>query len=691
MSKIFKLEEFGYEVVIGKYANQADGAAWFQQGGTIILSTAVSSPAKEFPGFLPLTVDYREMFAAAGKIPGGYFKREGKFSDKEVLTARLIDRAIRPLFPESYFDQLQVINTVYSFDGEHMPAALSLVAASIALTISKIPFMGPVGAIEVARVEGEWIYGPTYEQSKGADAQFIIAGNKDGICMLEGSANEISEEDFLDIMFKAHEKIKKQVAWQEEIRAAVGVEKENAVDSFDWNAWIKRATDYLTMEVLRGVFVSDKNTQKDYLKQLKKDFLELYKPNVEVKELTQTELEYIYGYVLQKRLTQAIFEFGKRIDGRDFFTVRPISNDVGVLPYAHGSDVFKRGQTQALVSVTLGGGQAAQRVEELMAGDVSKNFMLHYNFLPFSSGETRPNRGPGRREVGHGYLAKSALEPVLPDHEKFPYTIRVVADILESDGSTSQATVCGGTMALMNAGVPIRKMVSGIAMGLLQSSKGEFQTITDIAGIEDAFGLMDFKVAGTDDGITAIQMDIKHKGGLVRSIFEAALKQAKEGRAHILSEMRKVLSAPNPKLSDLVPQFVSVRVPTDKIGAIIGSGGKVIREMTEKTGTTIDIEDTGVVKIFGQPGPKMDQAVSWVKILGGLIEQGAVYPGTVKRYADFGIFVEIAPGQDGLVHVSTIPKERQGTIMKELPVGSEVQVKVLDYDPVAGRIRLSFI
>ncbi len=691
MSKVFKLDEFGYEVVIGKYANQADGAAWFKQGGTIVLSTAVSAPSKEFPGFLPLTVDYREQFSAAGKIPGGYFKREGRLTDKEILTSRLIDRSIRPLFPENYFNQIQIQSTVYSVDKEHVPSTMALIATSIALTISKIPFLEPVGAVEIARVDGEWIYGPTYPQTLKSDVRIVVAGTKDGICMVEGSANEMSEEDFLNVMFKAHELIKKQVAWQEKIRAEVGVEKEAIEESFDIALWTKKAEDYLTLDILKGAFTADKVARNAHLDDIQEKFIAQYESNVTAEEVTKNELEYIFDFVLQKKLTDAVFSLGKRIDGRDYETVRSISTEVGILPFAHGSALFQRGRTQALVSATLGGGQDAQRVDELMDEGTDKTFMLHYNFPPFSSGEVRPSRGPGRREIGHGYLAASALKVVLPDPEKFPYTIRVVADMLESDGSTSQATICGGTMALMNAGVPIRKMVSGVAMGLLQSNKGKFQTITDISGTEDAFGLMDFKVAGTDDGITAIQMDVKHKGGLERAVFESALAQSKRGRAHILAEMRKVMTAPNPKLSDLVPQFVSFKVPTDKIGAIIGTGGKIIRDIIEKTTTTIDIEDDGLVKIFGHPGPKMDQAVSWVKILGGIIERGAVYPGKIKRYADFGIFVEIAPGQDGLVHVSNIPKELQATIMKDLPVESAVTVEVIDYDEVSGRIRLKLL
>jgi polyribonucleotide nucleotidyltransferase len=371
--------------------------------------------------------------------------------------------------------------------------------------------------------------------------------------------------------------------------------------------------------------------------------------------------------------------------------VRPISVDVGLLPITHGSALFNRGRTQALVSITLGGGQDEQKVEDLMGNTQEKSFMLHYNFPPFSAGEVRPMRGPGRREVGHGYLAASALAHVLPTKEEFPYTVRVVADILESDGSTSMATTCGGTMALMNAGVPIRKMVSGVAMGLLGSPQGAFQALTDINGNEDAYGLMDFKVTGTADGITAIQMDIKYKGGLSRAVFKAALEQAKRGRLHILQEMQKVMTAPNPTLSDLVPKLVTFKVPTDKIGAIIGTGGKVIREIIDKTKTMIDIEGDGIVKIYGHPDADIDTAVNWVKVLGGLIERGAIYNGKIRRIADFGLFVELVPGQDGLVHISTIARNKQQNMMQEFPIDSDVKVEVIDYDAGTGRIRLKLI
>lgn len=691
MEKKFTLPEFGYEVTVGKYAQQATGAAWLKQGGTIVLSTVVSAPSTEFPGFLPLTVDYRELFSAAGKIPGGYFKREGKFSDYEVLVSRLTDRAIRPLFPENYFDKLQVLSTVYSVDKEHVPEALSLLAASIALTVSKIPFMGPVGAVEVARVDGAWIIDPRYEQIQKSDVRIVVAGTEEGINMVEGSMAEISSAEMIDALFLAHAAIKKQVQWQKEIQAALSATSEQVVDLFDINLWKERARAALTNERVATIFNADKLHRSTAQAAVKQAFLDQFKKEIEELEINPAILEYVFDTVLRDTITELCFTLNKRVDGRDFEQVRAVSTEVGLLPFAHGSALFNRGRTQALVSITLGGGQDKSRSDSLMGETVENTFMLHYNFPPFSVGEVRPQRGPGRREIGHGYLAMTALERMLPEQEAFPYTIRVVADMLESDGSTSMATVCGSTMALMDAGVPIRKMVSGIAMGLLRSKQGEFRVLTDIAGMEDAFGLMDFKVAGTEQGITAIQMDIKYKGGLPRAVFEMALEAALKGRMHIMREMQKVMSAPKKELSALVPKIVSFKVPVDKIGAVIGSGGKTIREIIEKTKVAIDIEDDGLVKIFGHPGPGLDQAVGYVKILGGHIERGSRHQGIIKRLAEFGIFVEIAPGTDGLVHISMIPRNEQEQFMKSVKVGETVAVEVVDYDPATGRIRLKIV
>lgn len=690
MEKKYSLSEFGYKAVINKFAKNADGSVWLEQGGTVVLATVVSAPSEEFLGFFPLTIDYREQFAAAGKIPGGYLKREGRPSDKEILTGRIIDRSLRPLFPENYFDKVQVGATVYSVDGEHMPKTLAFIAASLALTISKVPFMGPVGICEIARIDGKWVFMPTYEQAKSSDARIIVAGNVEGINMVEGSADEMSEEEFIDIMFQAHERIKKQIVWQQEVKKDLGIVDEAVNEIFDINAWSEKVATVVTQDVVEKQFGAAKLERRDHKAELKKAFLSKYETEISELGVSSMMLDYVFENVFKETLNELIFKRGQRLDLRDFETVRPISTEVGLLPFNHGSSLFTRGGTQALTSVTLGGGQDRMRVDSLM-GEESKSFMLHYNFPAFSVGEVRPNRGVGRREVGHGYLAASALEKMLPTQEEFGYTLRIVTDILESDGSSSMATVCGSTMALMNAGVPLRKMVSGIAMGLLMSKNGASQVLTDIAGVEDAFGMMDFKVAGTVDGITAIQMDIKYKGGLSRAIFEQALAQAKRGRMHIMDEMKKVMSEPNKELSSLVPQIVSFKIPKDKIGAVIGSGGKVIRDIIEKTETSIDIEDDGVVKVLGHPGPLLDKAVAWVKVLGGHIEAGTRYPGIVKRLADFGIFVEIAPGQDGLVHISTVPRPEQNAFMKKFKEGDSVTVEVLDYDKATGRIRLKII
>ena len=697
MVKKFCLQEFGYEVELGRFAQQADGAVWFKQGGTIVLATVVSARVDEFFGFMPLTVDYREFSSAAGKIPGGYFKREGKPSDKEVLTSRLIDRAVRPLFPSTYFDQVNIVATVYSVDREHIPNVSALVASSLALTISGVPFLGPVGAVEACRIDGKWVINPIYPNSKQADARIIIAGTDEGVCMVEGAASEIQEDEFVDVLFQAHEAIKKIVAWQLAIKQEYGAHVETraaitATQAIDWDLWNAKADEFLTDTVAQGVFKRDKVVRGTYITDHKKTFVSQCLSMVEAATVTKAVLEYVFDERLKYKVTELIFTRGQRVDDRSFDEVRTISIEVGLLPFTHGSALFNRGRTQALVSVTLGGGSDEQKIENLMELEPeAARFMLHYNFPPFSVGEARPMRGPGRREVGHGHLAASALRTVLPSKEEFPYTIRIVADMLESDGSTSMATTCGSTMALMQAGVPIKKMVSGIAMGLLQNKAGEFKVLSDISGFEDAYGLMDFKVTGTEQGITAIQMDVKYKGGLSKQIFTYALEQARKGRMHIMQEMKKVMDKPNKNLSDLVPKLITVKIDTDKIGAIIGTGGKTIREITEKTKTSIDIEPDGTVKIFGGPEAQLDTAVNWVKTLAGQIEVGTHYTGKVKRIAEFGLFVELVPGLDGLVHVSNIPRAKQKSFSRDYAVNEMVKVEVVDYESATGRVRLRII
>jgi len=694
MVRKFQAPDFGFEVEIGLVAAQADGAVWFRNGGSVVLATAVSEPTKEFPGFLPLTVEYREQFSAAGKIPGGYYKREGKPTDKEVLTGRIIDRSIRPLFPSDFFQQVQIINTVYSVDKEHSPSIMALNASSLALVISNIPFLEPVGAVELCRINGSWVVNPTYPEIVKSDAKLTVAGTAAGICMVEGSSTGIAESEFVDAMFMAHESIKKIVAWQLQIQAEVGKTKDNPEKdfNFDWSLWKQRVDSLLTDETLKSFFIADKIERGSRISQVRELLLQQFEQEIKETGISQTIIDYVFDTQLRAKIVNMIFALNKRIDGRDFTTVRDISIQVGLLPFTHGSALFNRGRTQALVSLTLGSGQDEQRIEELMEdGEFAGNFMLHYNFLPFSTGEARPMRGPGRREVGHGYLAASAVRNVLPAKEDFPYTIRVVSDILESDGSSSMATTCGATMALMHGGVPIKAMVSGIAMGLLMNEQGEFKVLSDISGFEDAFGLMDFKVAGTEHGITAIQMDIKYKGGLAREIFEQAMEQARAGRMHILEQMRKVLSSPNPTLSDLVPKVSTLKIDTDKIGAIIGTGGKTIREISEKTKTEISIEPDGLVKIYGAPGADIDMASNWINTLAGKIERGMRYQGKIRRFADFGIFVELVPGQDGLVHVSNVPKQYQRNFSTHYKLDDIVTVEVVEYDSVTGKIRLRLL
>ncbi len=696
MVKTFKLKSLGYEATIGKFAKQADGSVWLRHNDTVVLSTAVMSESKDFPGFLPLSVDYREQFSAAGKIPGGYLKREGRSSDKEILTSRLIDRAIRPLFPSYFFNQVQVLSTVYSIDKNTLSAPLALLATSIALTTSKIPFGGPVGAIRVGRINGEWIIAPTKEQYEQSSVKMLVAGTKEGICMVEGGAEQVSEKDLIDALFLAHETIKEQVIWQEEICKELGAIEKNTdyKNGFDWDLWQKRVNDFLKPELIDEVFKhgAEKHARKEAVNKIKSDFTEKYKNDSAEEEADfEQRVEYLLDSLLHEAVSAEMMKRQTRVDGRDFTKVRDIATEVGLMPSVHGSALFQRGQTQALVSATLGSGKDAQKIDDLWEAEpLEISFMLHYNFPPFSVGEARPVRGPGRREIGHGYLAASAIKRVLPDKKTFPYTVRIISDILESNGSSSMATVCGSTMALMNAGVPISDMVAGIAMGLLHSKEGGFQAITDITGFEDALGLMDFKVAGTRNGVNAIQMDIKYKGGLTREVFEKALNQAKEARLHILDEMSKVMSKPNNDLSPLVPRMLSIQIDPNKAGGIIGSGGKIIKEIIERTGTTIDIDGSEVL-IFGGPDAQVDQAVSWVKVLADQIDRGAIFDGVIARTADFGLFVDIAPGKSGLLHISKISRDKQQNLDQHYPIGEHVKVKVLDYDSDTGRIRLDFV
>jgi polyribonucleotide nucleotidyltransferase len=605
-----------------------------------------------------------------------------------VLTGRLIDRSLRPLFPSNFFDQVQVVATVYSVDKKYAPNVMALTASSLALCISPIPFTEPVGAVEVGRINGAWVINPLYEDSKLSDVHLIVAGTEEGICMVEGYANELSEESLVDALFVAHESIKKIVAWQREIQKELGVVKRESKDTYSLDTWTNRVDSYLTDEHITNLYVDKKAERNTYLTSLRDNFIAQYAQEIKEANVPNKVIDYIFDASLKPRITERICEIKKRVDGRTFDQIRHITTEVGLLPFTHGSALFTRGETQALVSATLGSGQDEQRIESIMESEEKTcAFMLHYNFPPFSVGEVRPLRAPGRREVGHGYLAASAFRYLLPDKEAFPYTIRLISDVLESNGSSSMATVCGSTMALMCAGVPLRKMASGIAMGLLQSAKHGFVVLSDISGFEDAFGLMDFKVVGTNQGITAIQMDIKYKGGLSRDVFINALASARSGRLHIMHSMTEVMDKPAP-LSPLVPKVMTFTIATDKIGAVIGGGGKIIREIIEKTGTEIDIGPEGLVKIYAGPDAKLDLAVRWVKTLAGQIEIGSYYEGIIRRIAEFGIFVELVPGLDGLVHVSNIPRELQKTFARHYKPNDVVRVRVLDHDKETGRVSL---
>lgn len=687
--KKFSMPEFGLEVEIGKFARQAHGSAWIKHNNTIVLSTAVASEPKDFMGFFPLTVEYRERTSAAGKIPGGYMKREGKLSDAEVLTSRIIDRPIRPLFPSNYFNEVQLISTVYSSDGGFPTPVLATLGTSLALTISKIPFLGPIGAVSISLVDGTWKFNASFDEEKKSDTTFIVSGTKAGICMVEGYCNNLAEEKLIDLLFQAHEIIKKQIDWQLSIKDALAIEpvavSEKALNIDELEQKISKLVPLESLEVM---FEDSKIDRTAAFEKIKEMVHENFATEIEAGEISKSVVNYCFDSIVKTKLPDLIAKKQFRTDGRKLDVVRQINSEVGLLPCVHGSSLFTRGETQALASITLGTSQDAQKVDSLHAETEERSFMLHYNFPPFSTGEVRPMRGVGRREIGHGFLAEKSFFNVLPNQEVFPYTIRSVVDVLESNGSSSMATVCSTTLALMDAGVPIKEMVAGIAMGLIKDSSGNYHILTDILGSEDALGLMDFKVTGTDNGIMAFQLDIKDKVGLSKDLFVKALKQAKEARLHILGEMRKVLTQPRPEISKLAPRVISFKIPQDKIGTIIGPGGKMIKEITAQTETQIAIEDDGTVKVYSKDSEAAKKAETWIRMLTGNIEVGSQFNGIVKKIAEFGLFVELVPGKEGLVHVSTISKEIQRTLATSFKPGDKLVVKVMAVDADTGKIRL---
>ncbi|MFC1854457.1 polyribonucleotide nucleotidyltransferase [Candidatus Dependentiae bacterium] len=689
MSKKFKLESVGIEVEIGKHALQADGAVWVRNGKNVLLATAVGSKEqREYMGFFPLTVEYRERPVAAGRIPGGYIKREGRLSDSEVLASRTIDRGIRPLFPKFYFNEVQVMASLLSSDGSFPSEVLGVIGASLALTISGMPFLGPIGAVEVNRIDGKWTFNDGHAVSSDSPDHFVVVGTADGICMVEGMCDHLIEDDLLDVLETAQEKIREQVEWQLEIKKELGVTQKEVVETFDWAGWAEKVRSVMPTNWNEILFSSDKKDFRRQLSEAKDSVKAKFETEVNNGEISSKELGFLFDLALKEHASDEVFKAGKRFDGRKFDEVRQISSEVGFLPCVHGSALFTRGDTQALSSVTLGAAQDAQKVETLFGGTEARTFMLHYNFPPYSTGEVRPLRGVGRREIGHGYLAETSFYNVLPSQNDFPYTVRSVVDILSSNGSSSMASVCATTLSLMDAGVPVKDMIAGIAMGLMQSSSGEFFVISDILGSEDAHGLMDFKVTGSESGIMSFQMDIKTREGLPRDVLKKALEAARAGRLHILSEMKKTLTEPRETVSENAPRVVSLKIETDKIGLLIGPGGKTIKDITSKTDTSVDIEDDGVVKIFAKSKASLDEAHGIIKALTGEIEVGTEYDGIVRSIVDFGMFVQIVPGKDGLVHISAIAKDKQKDLTNICEIGSKLKVVVTAYDKRTGRIRL---
>ncbi len=667
----------------GKVAKQAHGAATVRLGDTLILATVVEAKPLDIQrDFFPLLVDYREKAYAAGKIPGGFFKREGRPSEKETVSARLIDRALRPLFPEGYFNEVQIMVMVLSSDQENDADILGLIGASAALSMSGIPFYQPVGAVRVGRLNGEFIVNPTFSELETCDIDMVVAGTRDFVNMVEGECHEVSESELLSALEFGHKQIQMLIDLQEELCAKTGKTKPQVEVPVMEPELVKTVTSLAVEKIKEANHAEDKKDREEKIENLidsiTAELAEKFpESELKIKSLVQ-DLE-------KKDMRQMILSEGRRADGRTIDQVRPITCEVGYLPRTHGSALFTRGQTQCLAVTTLGTKIDEQRIDDL-EGESTKSYMLHYNFPPFSVGEVKPVRGPGRREIGHGALAERAIQPVLPKEDAFPYTVRIVSDILESNGSSSMATVCGGTLSLMDAGVPIKAPVAGIAMGLIKEEE-RYAILTDILGVEDHLGDMDFKVTGTRDGITAFQMDVKISGVDLNLLGEA-LSRAKEARLHILGIMEKTIAQPRAELSAYAPRIIIIKVKPDKIGVIIGPGGKMIRSIIEQSGAKIDIEDDGSVFIASTDQKAGELAQ---KIIMQLIEEpeiGKEYLGKVKRITTFGAFVEIIPGQDGLLHISEIDTRRIKQVEDVLNVGDEVKVKIIGIDS-EGKIRLS--
>ncbi|SHE83868.1 polyribonucleotide nucleotidyltransferase [Caldanaerobius fijiensis DSM 17918] len=683
--KIYEMELAGRKlsVSLGKVAQLANGSAIVRYGDTVVLVTACASKEpRQDVDFFPLSVEYEERLYSIGKIPGGFIKREGKPSDKAILTARLIDRPIRPLFPHGFRNDVQVIVTVLSVDPDNQPEIAAMIGSSIALSISDIPFDGPTGSVVVGLVDGKFVLNPVLSEREKSTLHLTVSGTKDAIMMVEAGGNEIPEDVMLDAIMFAHEEIKKIVEFQEKIIAEVGKPKmEYTVFTPDEQVE-KEVREYATEKIREALLSDDKQKRTENLDKVNEEVMQLFLEKYPEK---QKDIDEVLYNITKEQMRKMVIEDGYRVDGRALDEIRPISCEVGLLPRTHGSALFTRGQTQVLTVATLGAMGDIQILDGL--GDEEfKRYMHHYNFPPYSVGETRPLRGPGRREIGHGALAERALEPVIPSEDEFPYTIRLVSEVLSSNGSTSQASVCGSTLALMDAGVPIKAPVAGVAMGLIKEGD-RVAILTDIQGIEDFLGDMDFKVAGTEKGITAIQMDIKIHG-IGRDILQKALEQARKGRLFILEKMLQVISKPRENISPYAPKILTTVVDVDKIRDIIGAGGKTINKIIDETHTKIDIEEDGRIYVSASDIESCKMAIRMIESIAKDVQVGTTYLGKVTRIMPFGAFVEIAPGKEGLVHITKLAKNRVKSVEDVVSVGDKILVKVTDIDK-QGRINLS--
>ena len=687
MQRVFELELAGRKVVVetGRYAQQAGGSCLIRSGDTAVLVCATtSSKLREGIDFFPLVVDYEEKLYSVGKIPGGFIKRESRPSEKAVLTARLIDRPIRPLFPKGYFYDVQVIATTLSVDVDIPPDVLAMIGSSIALSISDIPFAGPTGSVSVGMVDGKFVVNPTLEQRDASALHLFVSGTKDAVMMVEASAKEVDEQTMLEAILFGFEEIKRIVAFIEGVAAEIGKPKRGVEPVAKNEEFERRVREYAREKVLYSIDTFDREEREERTTQVLADVTAHFSEEYEDGE------EIIAGvlYDMTKEAVRTrIIEESVRPDGRALTEIRPIWSEVGVFPRTHGSSVFTRGQTQVMCMATLGAMGEVQKLDGL-DDDISKRYMHQYNFPPYSVGETRMLRGPSRRDIGHGALAERALLPVIPSEEEFPYAIRLVSEVISSNGSTSQASVCASTLALMDAGVPIKAPVAGIAMGLIKDPEtGKLSILSDIQGMEDFFGDMDFKVAGTAKGITAIQMDIKIHG-IDRPVFEQALERAKEGRMFILGKMLETLDKPREELSPYAPKIIQFTINPEKIREVIGPGGKMINKIIADTGVKIDIEDDGRVYIASPDSEAAEQAKKTIETIVKEIEVGEIYTGKVVRIMPFGAFVELIPGKDGLVHISKLANERVEKVEDVVKIGDEVKVKVVEIDK-QGRVNLT--